>query len=173
MKIDVSDLLKHFGAELKVDRSEDFHLKDDNFAVSSPVNIKLKLVNTGRRTVLVTGTLNTKVRLCCCRCLKEYEQPLNIRLEEEYSKNAPEVRKQKKDEEIELKDKDFVFEISEDNMIDLGEAIRQSIIVALPIKPLCNKLCRGIEAASSKAKKSPDPRLAKLKLFKANASGGN
>lgn len=160
MKIDVSDLLKHIGSELKVDKSEELPLKDDDFSVTSPINVKLKLVNTGS-SVLVTGTLKTKVKMCCCRCLKEYEQPISIKIEEQYSKKVPSVTKHKKDEEIELKEKDFVFEISEENIIDLSEAIRQNIIVALPIKPLCSRNC-SVPQLEKQGRKKVDPRLAKL-----------
>ena len=169
MKIDVSDLLKQVGAELKVDRSENLSFSDDDFSIDSPVNIKLKLVNAGG-TVLVTGTLRMDVKMSCCRCLKQFDLPLKITVEEEYGRNVPHSRAGKKDEEIELKEKDFVFQIGEDNIIDLDEAIRQNVIVSLPIKPLCSKDCSipGIQKAD---KKKVDPRLEKLKSFK--ALGGN
>jgi uncharacterized protein len=171
MKIDVTDLLKSFGAELKIDRSETLSFppignadKEDSLNLTSPVNVKLKLTNTGR-TVLVSGTLKTTVRMTCCRCLKDFDLPVDIRIEEEYSKKHSIPRVKKAGEEIELKEKDFVFEISEDNIIDLDEAIRQNIMVDLPIKPLCNKACKLPEPAVDKKKKI-DPRLAKLAAIK-------
>jgi uncharacterized protein len=163
MKIDVSDLLKSVGAELNINESEVLSLEDDNLSLSSPVQVNLKLTNTGG-AILVEGTLKTNVRLCCCRCLKEFDQPLNLKMEEQYTRSDL-LPKRTKDEEIELKEKDFVFDIGDNNMIDLGEAIRQNILVALPIKPLCKKTCK-VEAPAKEKKKSIDPRLAKLKSFK-------
>ncbi len=163
MKIDVSDLLKSLGAELKVNESERISLAGDDVELTSPVTVALKLVNTGG-TVLVTGTLKTSVKLNCVRCLKEFDQPVSIKIEEEYAKKVP-SRKADKDEEIELKDEDFVFEIGEDNVIDLDEAIRQNTIVSLPIKPLCDKACKLKEPTKEKGKKI-DPRLAKLTELK-------
>jgi len=170
MKIDVSDLLKSFGTELKVDKSEKLDLQDENLALSSPVQVKLKLINTGR-TVLVTGTLKTNVKMTCCRCLKEFDQPVSIDFDEEYAKKhtTREMKEESTEDEeegVEIKDEDMVFEISEDNMIDLSEAIRQNIIVSLPIKPLCDKACKGIKLELPKKKRSVDPRLEKLKQFK-------
>ena len=165
MKIDVSNLLKQVGATHKVEGSEALSFKEDDLKLSSPVRVKLKLVNTGR-TVLITGLLKTTVRLGCCRCLKEFDYPINIKIEEEYSKKHFSSQNIKEGEEAELKEKDLVFEIGEDNVIDLDEAIRQNIIVALPIKPLFSKLCRGLPEAKEAKKKSMDPRLAKLKEFK-------
>ncbi|MFH1709943.1 MAG: DUF177 domain-containing protein [bacterium] len=181
MKIDVSDLLKSFGAEIKIDRSETLSFpparsdarrvsgadKEDALNLTSPVNVKLKLTNTGN-AILVSGTLKTEVKLSCCRCLKDFNYPVNIKIEEEYGKQA-QVLPGSKSEEIELKEKDFIFEIGKDNIIDLDEAIRQNIIVALPIKPLCNKACKLPEVAGSSIKKI-DPRLAKLKTIR--LSGG-
>ena len=170
MKIDISDLLKSVGAELKIDKSEDLKFNKDELNLSSPVSLKLSLVNTGK-TVLVSGTLKTKVRLECSRCLKEFEYPVSIKIEEEYVSKASTGRnKREEPEELELKDDDFVFEIDEKNIIDLDEAIRQNIIVSLPIKQLCSKSCSVDKLVKSK-EKSVDPRLEKLKSIK--ITGGN
>jgi len=171
MKIDVTDLLKSFGAEIKLDRSETLSFpsvgdadKEDRLNLTSPVHVKLKLMNTGG-TILVSGTLKTTVRMSCSRCLKGFDLPVDIKIEEEYSKRQVPPRTGKAGEEIELKEKDFVFEIGEDNIIDLGEAIRQNIMVNLPIKPICNKACKLPEIVKDK-KNVADPRLAKLAEIK-------
>jgi uncharacterized protein len=172
MKIDVSDLLKEVGAELKVDISETLSFppvseadKEDRLNLTSPVHVDLKLTNTGN-TVLVTGTLKTTVRLSCCRCLKDFDLPVSLKLDEEYAKVKAGGQAQKnKGGEIQLSDNDFVFEISNDNIIDLGEAIRQNIIVNLPIKPICKTSCR-IPGQAEEKKKKIDPRLAKLRSIK-------
>jgi len=171
MKIDVTDLLKSFGDELKIDRSETLSFpplgdadKEDRLNLTSPVHVKLKLMNTGG-TVLVSGTLKTTVKLTCSRCLKNFDLPVGIKIDEEYSKRQSVSRSGKAGEEIELKEKDFVFEIGKDNIIDLDEAIRQNIIVDLPIKPVCNKACKLPETVKDKEKKT-DPRLAKLRSIK-------
>jgi len=164
MKIDVTDLLKSFGAELKIDRSETLSFKEDRLVLTTPVNVKLKLTNTGH-SVLVSGTLKTTVRMTCSRCLKDFNLPVILGIEEEYSKNQPVIRVKKAGEEIELKEKDFVFEIGKDNIIDLDESIRQNIMVSLPIKPICDKACKLPEIVKDK-KKVVDPRLAKLAEIK-------
>jgi len=171
MKIDVTDLLKSFGAVLKIDRSETLSFppigdadKEDRLNLTSPVHVKLKLMNTGG-TVLVSGTLKTTVRMICSRCLKIFDLPISLSIEEEYSKRQSPPRVGKAGEEIELKEKDFVFEIGEDNIIDLDEAVRQNILVDLPIKPVCNKACKLPEIVKDR-KKDVDPRLAKLATLK-------
>jgi uncharacterized protein len=174
MKIDVTDLLKSVGEIITVEKSEKMDFNDESLSLTSPIHVKLKLVNTGR-TVLVTGTLNTTVKMNCSRCLKEFDQPISIKIEEEYAKKGAQNEKDEdlfSDEDgVELKEEDFVCEISEDNSIDLGEAIRQNIMVALPIKPLCTRNCKGLSVETAPKQKKIDPRLAKLKEFK--LAGGN
>jgi uncharacterized protein len=168
VKIDVTDLLKSVGAELKINKIEslifpaDDAKDEDALVLTSPVQVKLKLTNTGE-TILVSGTVKTDIKLCCCRCLKDFKYPISIKIEEEYSKKSSAVRSKIK--EVELKEKDFVFEIGGNNIIDLDEAIRQNLIVNVPIKPICSKTCK-IEGVLANKGKSVDPRLLKLKNLK-------
>jgi uncharacterized protein len=167
MKIDVSDLLKSLGAVLKVEEEEKISLDDDDITLVAPVNARLKLVNTGT-SVLVSGSIKTTARLDCSRCLKKFDMPVDLNIEEEYVKDPENsLCDDENDEfdEIELKDKDMVFEIDENNIIDLDEAIRQNILVSFPIKALCSKTCKLPDTSSGKKKKI-DPRLEKLKTIK-------
>ncbi len=180
MKIDVSDLLKSLGAVLNIEEEEKISLDDEDIALTAPVRARLKLVNTGA-SVLVSGSLKTTARLDCSRCLKKFDMPVDISIEEEYVKGLEKSLSDseacsarsggnEKGAEIELKDKDMIFEIDENNIIDLDEAIRQNILVSLPIKPLCSKTCKLPDISSGKNKKM-DPRLEKLKTIK--ITGGN
>ncbi|MFC1767337.1 DUF177 domain-containing protein [Candidatus Margulisiibacteriota bacterium] len=170
MEIDISELLKKVGNELNIDGTEPLDFKQDSLIFAGPVSVKAHLVNAGE-TVLLNGSIKAKVKLECCRCLKGFDLPMNIEIEEEYGKKASKAHKAAKNEEIELSDKDFIFPISDDNTIDLTEAVRQNIFTALPIKPLCNKACKGL-GKESKKKRTPDPRLSKLKDIKGKIQGG-
>jgi len=164
MKIDVGDLLKKLGNDTMIRTEEHLSFPEDGLSIEGPVNVSLHLVNVGG-SILATGDFKARVNLSCVRCLKEFQCPVEVSVEEEYSK-SPKAFSQK-GEEIELKDEDFVFKIGEDNAIDLSEAIRQNLLTALPIKPLCRKSCKVVEMPPAKEKKAPDPRLAKLKdVFK-------
>ena len=37
---------------------------------------------------------------------------------------------------------DLVFPIESDNTVDLGEAIRQNMLLSIPMKPLCKADCK-------------------------------
>lgn len=170
MKIDVSEVLKAVGNEMTIEESESISFPQDDLILSKPVKFKIHLLNTGK-TILLSGNIKTTVKLTCCRCLKDFDYPISVDTEEEYSRKPPmakEGRKSasgKKGNEIELNEKDFIsniFNIEDDNTIDLTETIRQDLLISLPIKPLCAPQCKGVEGKKKK-EKQVDPRLAKLK----------
>lgn len=135
VKIDLTELLRKVGNTAEIEEAEKTSYPEDNLVLSQPVEIKAQLLNTGS-SVLLKGKVKTEAVLTCSRCLKEYRQPLSVKIEEEYSKTPPLPKKAK---EVELKAEDFVYSIEKDNTLDLSEAIRQNLLLALPIKPLCEE----------------------------------
>jgi len=75
------------------------------------------------------------------KMMDEIARVLNIALERKSLRDNL-VVKQK--EETELKESDFVYPVEKDNTIDLNELIRQNILLALPIKSLCDNNCKGV-----------------------------
>lgn len=145
LKINVSEILKATGNEEHIQTSEEVLYPDQGLNIVAPIDIDVRLLNSGE-TILLTGTVKTKIRLTCCRCLKDFDLPVTLDLEEEYgSKLSPKKKRSAKSKkEIELKEEDFIFQIGSDNTIDLSEAIRQNLLTTLPIKPLCKPDCSGI-----------------------------
>ena len=151
MKIDVGELLKDIGNEADVEEEAKLSWPADSLYIEGPVKVVLHLVNTGEG-ILATGSLRAKVNLECSRCGKPFMAALNAKIEEQYSREATD---------------DLIFPIGSDDFIDLSEAIRQNLIISLPIKTICSKDCRLPEGFARKNEKEPDPRLAKLKeVFK-------
>ena len=109
-----------------------------------------------------SGNLNsaeTEAELNCSRCLKSFKQPLLINIEENFEKDQPPV-KGKKGGEIEIREEDFVSPIEKDNTIDISEVIRQNLLLALPIKPLCDLNCqepKGQKDATTEKKTLEEP----------------
>jgi len=80
------------------------------------------------RGIYVSGTIETTLKAVCSRCLSSFDQPLTLRIEEEYL----------------LKAEEGAFTISELREIDLHEAVRQYALLAQPMKPLCREGCAGL-----------------------------
>ncbi len=103
---------------------------------------KLTLTHSGQG-ILIRAELTVKVELTCSRCLNEFLYPVSFSIEEEIlstinvSSGLP-LSKEPSD-----------FTVDSNNMLDLGEIIRQYTLLNLPMKPLCQPDCAGIKEVSS------------------------
>lgn len=157
MKIDLTEVLKEVGNELRIKEKITADFPKDEIDIAGPIDIDLDLVNI-QGSVLAKGRIKAEVKLACSRCLKEIAVPVKADIEEQFKREIAE----KTGTEVELKEDDFVFPIGEGNKIDISELIRQELIADLPIRVLCGKDCKGLEGVGQDKKKI-DPRLAKLK----------
>lgn len=92
------------------------------------------------RGILVRGALHTEKGEVCSRCLEPYHELLSLEISEEFFPvidvgsglplNVPEDAEP--------------FAIDRDCNLDLGEAIRQAILLASPMKPVCQPDCGGL-----------------------------
>ncbi len=104
-----------------------------------PLQGEINLTRT-ERGILVTGVLNTRVEAVCSRCLGTFHQPLILKIEEELlpavdlSTGAP----------LSWPEEEGAFTINDKQEFDLGEAVRQYALLALPLKPLCREGCAGL-----------------------------
>ena len=142
MKIDLKELLSAAGNEADIVEEDPVSFPDDGLVLTKPVKLNLHLLNTGV-SVLLSGTIETEAELECARCLKKFRRPLAAKLSEEYVRQVPEPPAHKS-KEVELKNEDFVFPLAKDNTLDLGETIRQNLLLALPIRALCREACEGV-----------------------------
>ena len=136
MPINVSQLLK---ASMGSGRNYEVSEIIDIAGSSSVVQGKVGLMRTDRG-ILVKGTLRTEVEVTCSRCLSLFSRPLTLNIEEEYFpiidvvSGAP----------LSLPEEPGCFTIDEHHILDLTEAIRQYVLIAVPMKPLCREDCAGL-----------------------------
>ena len=90
--------------------------------------------------VLVQCQLNAEVRLICSRCLEAFPCPMSLIAEEEF---LP-VADMPDDPALSSPEQPEEFTIDDRNIVDLGELIRQYVLLNLPMKPLCRPNCPGI-----------------------------
>jgi uncharacterized protein len=162
MQIDVGELLKEVGRSVDIEDEVRRSYPEEGLVLKAPIKVKVHLVNTGR-SVLLTGTLETQAEQECVRCLKKFVAPLRARMDEEFSRSPR--QRAPHGGEIGLTEKDFVFSLQDEHLLDLEEVIRQNLILALGAKPLCRGNCPGLGEKKKKEGKT-DPRLAKLKDFR-------
>ncbi|MFH1087380.1 MAG: DUF177 domain-containing protein [Chloroflexota bacterium] len=132
--VDVSELLARF-----VGTSCDYIL--DRYVdreTGAPVWGQVALTRN-RKGIIATAALTTRVSLSCSRCLEQFNDVLKFTFQEEF---LPDIAP--------FQDEEESFGISPDNLLDLSEAIRQNIVLNLPMKPLCRPDCPGVVSGGEK-----------------------
>ena len=115
--------------------------------------------------ILVTADVRANVPLECATCLAEYDQSIAERFSEPFrqlvdvrtgaalppSETAPDGE-----------DAEPGFTIDESHELDLGEALRQWIVLAIPMQPSCGPDCPGPLLRSTDGDDNVDSRFASL-----------
>jgi uncharacterized metal-binding protein YceD (DUF177 family) len=98
------------------------------------VTLKGRIDETGDE-YLLRGTLKGSVVMTCARCLEPANQPIDIPVTVTFAESAG-------SEDDDAEDED-VLPI-EDGVIDVGTEVRDELLMALPMRPLCREDCAGI-----------------------------
>jgi uncharacterized protein len=125
--------------------------------VGTPVDLDVRLESV-MEGVLVTGTARARVDAECGRCLDPLTTTLEVEVQELFAYD-PEPQA---DDDVLLVDGDF---------IDLEPVLRDAVVLALPVNPVCDVDCAGLcagcglkiaELPADHAHDAPDPRWAAL-----------
>lgn len=107
---------------------------EDAVAIEDGMQIDLRLTKDRDTSVIVEGTINGAIKLNCSRCL------------EGYSHNVATAFAVIFKEKNHMNDDDRESDIYEyaGNMLDLYEYLRDTLILEIPAKPLCEEECKGL-----------------------------
>lgn len=125
-------------------------------------------------SVHVRGRYSTGIALECGRCLEGFSLSLDQEVDLFYLPRPAEPEESDQEEEVELTDHDLVVAYYEDDALDLGEMVREQILLALPMKRVCREDCQGLcsrcganrnsgECECDTAADDVDPRLQPLR----------
>ena len=123
-----------------------FSLDDD--LIANDLDADLRLIRL-QHHVLADGTVHANVALECVRCLTTFEQAIKTKISEQF-RQSHDVRtgatisehRDMDGEELE-DDDDEAFVIDEGHELDLAEAFRQNLLLAIPMVPVCGDDCPG------------------------------
>jgi len=138
--------IPHEGLSLSCDvQMDDLALGPEDVRIPGGLAMSLNAVKAGA-TVHVTGTLSGTARRQCVRCLKEYDDALWIPVVGEYLSDAdlkakPAGRDASERSGDDMDDDVYVYTGEE---IELVEMLREHVILAAPMQPLCHDDCRGL-----------------------------
>jgi uncharacterized protein len=109
-----------------------------DFDFETPLQSEVNIKKAGR-SVLITGKVQTTLRLQCVRCLKEFSYPFSTTFELTLHplKEAP------SEEETELGSEEMESSFFEGGEIHLSEIACEQIFLEIPYQPHCQEGCKG------------------------------
>ena len=172
MIFNVAQLMKApVGTSLVHEFQEDNIQFDDDIKVIGPLNghVRLRRTNQG---LLVDGWAELTLELSCNRCLKEFELPMHVNFEELFYPTVDVVSGLP----LAPFDEDEIFPIDARHQVDLTEAIRQNLLLDLPMVVVCQEDCKGLcpqcgqdlNLGSCECEPEVDARLSVLKALLQN-----
>jgi uncharacterized protein len=142
MIYNVAQLLKApVGTSLRVDLdpADMLTLDDERVSLAGDVEGSVKLHRTNQG-ILADGAVSVPVRLQCDRCLDEYTMTATFPLREQFYPTID------VNTGVPLPDdpEELAFPIDHNHLLDLREAIRQNLLLALPMQSVCRDDCAGL-----------------------------
>lgn len=153
MKIDLSNI-KDIGSRKNIDRNislPDISFRHQEIKTPSPFRLRLNIYNSSD-SYIISGNLSGEVLLTCSRCLEKFNYEIDLKLDEEISKEK----------------------ISDLNELDLSNLFLENILLMIPMKPVCSEACKGLcpqcgqnlnDEECGCEREVIDPRLEKLRSF--------
>jgi uncharacterized protein len=140
MKLDLSEIAKTPGSRASYSFEERLPDEEDTHFIG-PARGELTATNTGRM-LLLTGHVRAETEVACSRCLKPMRMTVEKKLEEEFATRPAGPQGQVMAIED---DEPLARVIDEDSFdLDLTELLRQNVLVAMPLQPICGEQCRGL-----------------------------
>ncbi len=135
MKIDIKDLKEQV-------TNLDFSAKPEEIGFNGEAVfdglIKVSVeVHDMSESFRVIGRVSARVTLDCGRCLKKFKLKMEPKFDIVHVKESSE-------EEGEIPPGETDELAMEGDIIDIGEDVRQTILLELPINPVCGKKCKGL-----------------------------
>jgi len=170
MKLNVSRLRKEPGAQESFRFVLTKEIDTGEARVIKPVRVEGMITNTGH-LLRLTAAVSTVVLASCSRCLDDVEIPLDLEFTEYY---CHESEMDYSAGDAAEKNDVIVFQ---EEWLDLSDAVKENIILHLPMQILCDSDCPGMcPHCGSNLKNGKcecreveiDPRLAILEKLKNN-----
>ena len=106
-----------------------------------------------RHDILTQGAGEADVVLECVRCLNDFDYHVNYELEEVFRPSIDVLSGIPV--KLETEEDDADLKIDANHLLNLGEAIRQQILVSLPLRPVCGEDCPGLVAELERVNQQP------------------
>ena len=139
MLVDVRDILKSSGLSKTVELEFEaagcgLENTENGYVFNEPFYVRVELSNI-KGMIRAKGTINSKYETFCARCLKTIHASIDKEFDDEFvqfgSLNPVSI------------DVAEVYEYS-DKEIDIGRAVRDAVLLDMPIRILCSEDCKSL-----------------------------
>lgn len=150
-----------------LDPADALRLDEEQVRLAGTVEGSLRLHRTNQG-ILADGMVTAPVELRCDRCLELFTTTATFALREEFYPTVDVTT----GISLPPAENELVFPINQNHLLDTREAIRQNLLLALPMRALCREDCAGLcprcgqnwnEAACDCEPEAEDERFAALR----------
>jgi len=143
---------------------------EQDFRIVGPVSLAFDIFKD-KQTFRLVGDVKTTLELPCSRCLEPFTFAVTQAFDLRYQPHA----QNSGEGEREIEEDDLTTAFYDNDVIDLGQLMREQFYLALPMKPLCSEACQGLCAVCGTnlnretcqcTREWDDPRLAALRQLK-------
>jgi uncharacterized protein len=147
----------------------------DDFALARPADARFRLTRTNRG-LLVDGDVKATLTESCSRCLR----PIEVEIDTEFEEEALQSVELATGAPLDHSDEPEVARLTGHHEIELEPFVREAIVLAAPIAPLCRPDCPGLcpecgeelgSGPHDHGETPIDPRLEALRAFRVDDEG--
>jgi uncharacterized metal-binding protein YceD (DUF177 family) len=136
--VDLRELGRRAGSMQEIDRTlpapDGWKVELIGVPVGASVHLHLRLESV-MEGVLVTGEVDAPLTGSCARCLEPLEDTLELDLQELYAYAGSTTEATSEEDEVRRVEGDF---------LDLEPMVRDAVVLALPLAPVCDENCAGL-----------------------------
>jgi DUF177 domain-containing protein len=137
-RVDLRELGRRAGSLQEIERTipapAGWKLELIGVPEGAPVTLRLRL-EAVMEGVLVTGEAEVPLVGSCARCLEPVEDSLELDLQDLFAYEGSTTEATSEEDEVRL---------VEGDRIDLEPMVRDAVVLALPLSPVCRDDCRGL-----------------------------
>jgi uncharacterized metal-binding protein YceD (DUF177 family) len=137
-RVDLRELGRRAGSMQEIDRTapapDDWRVELIGVPAGADVHLRLRLESV-MEGVLVSGELDAPLSGSCARCLEPIEDTLSLDVQELYAYEGSTTEATSEEDEVRRIEGDY---------LDLEPLARDSVVLALPLAPVCTDDCAGL-----------------------------
>jgi len=140
-RVELKDLTKKLSLEGTFEPG-DIDLTESDLRQSGPLNWTVDAQRVGEE-IRIAGSLRGAVERSCSRCLEPARSAIS-RSFDLFFRQSDDAEMIDEDDDVELSENDMRTSYFSGTQLDIGDIIREQVLLSLPMKVLCNEDCKGL-----------------------------